>query len=187
MRQLESMIRLSEAMARMEISDEVLPKHVKEAYRLLNKSIIRVEQPDIHLDKDQEMVDGDVIAEEPETQEETPAVQKKKLVLSFEEYKMLSNMIVIHMRREEARSEEDSSEGMRRSGLIDWYLNKIIDQIESEDELVEKKQLIEKVIDRLIYHDNVIIELSKVGLKGSQEEQEEDDPLLVVHPSYIID
>ena len=29
------------------------PKHVKEAFRLLNKSIIRVEQPDIHLEEDQ--------------------------------------------------------------------------------------------------------------------------------------
>lgn len=41
-------------------------KHVKEAYRLLNKSIIRVEQPDIHLDEEDEQladepmdVDGD--------------------------------------------------------------------------------------------------------------------------------
>ena len=32
-RQLESMIRLSESMARMRCSDQVLPKHVKEAYR----------------------------------------------------------------------------------------------------------------------------------------------------------
>jgi len=31
-----------------------MPKHVKEAYRLLNKSIIRVDQPDIHLDEDEE-------------------------------------------------------------------------------------------------------------------------------------
>jgi DNA replication licensing factor MCM6 len=30
-----------------------MPKHVKEAYRLLNKSIIRVDQPDIHLDEDE--------------------------------------------------------------------------------------------------------------------------------------
>lgn len=30
------------------------PKHVKEAFRLLNKSIIRVEQPDIHLEEGQE-------------------------------------------------------------------------------------------------------------------------------------
>ena len=53
-RQLESMIRLSEALARLACSDSVLPKHVKEAYRLLNKSIIRVDQPDIHLNEDDE-------------------------------------------------------------------------------------------------------------------------------------
>ena len=58
-RQLESMIRLAEAMARMHCSDEVQSKHVKEAYRLLNKSIIRVEQPDVHLE-DEEVPGGDV-------------------------------------------------------------------------------------------------------------------------------
>merc|ERR1711881_714682 len=52
-RQLESMIRLSEAMARMGCSDQVLPKHVKEAYRLLNKSVIRVDQPDIHFEDEE--------------------------------------------------------------------------------------------------------------------------------------
>jgi hypothetical protein len=30
---------------------------VKEAYRLLNKSIIRVEQPDIHLDEEEQLAD----------------------------------------------------------------------------------------------------------------------------------
>ena len=42
-RQLESMIRLSEAMARLYIADHVDPTHVKEAFRLLskvNKSLI---------------------------------------------------------------------------------------------------------------------------------------------------
>ncbi|TTI92377.1 Zygotic DNA replication licensing factor mcm6-B [Bagarius yarrelli] len=53
-RQLESMIRLSEGMARMHCCDEVQPKHVKEAFRLLNKSIIRVETPDINLDQEDE-------------------------------------------------------------------------------------------------------------------------------------
>ena len=50
-RQLESMIRLSEALARMHCQDEVAPKHAREAYRLLKKSIIRVEQPDVALDE----------------------------------------------------------------------------------------------------------------------------------------
>lgn len=120
-RQLESMIRLTEAMARMDISDEVQPKHVREAYRLLNKSIIRVEQPDINLDeidnRDQE--DGQhLVNDEPEQgladeqmQEDvtpgSPSVApKKKMLLTFEQYKTISNMIIVHMRKEEEKEEE---------------------------------------------------------------------------------
>merc|ERR1719312_1445097 len=62
-RQLESLIRLSEAIARMHCQDEVAPKHVKEAFRLLNKSIVRVEQPDVQLEGEEEPL-GDV-EEEP--------------------------------------------------------------------------------------------------------------------------
>ncbi|XP_018332250.1 DNA replication licensing factor Mcm6 [Agrilus planipennis] len=190
-RQLESMIRLAEAMARMEVSDEVRPKHVNEAFRLLNKSIIRVEQPDIYLDEepnvqheDDEMRDKGDDETIQETEEPAPP-PKKKLVLSFEEYKTLSNMIIVHMRREEARLEEENKEGIHRSDVIAWYLNLISDQIESEDELVEKKEMIEKIVDRLIYHDQVIIPLRSGARRD--DENEEEDPLLVVHPNYIID
>lgn len=51
MRQLESMIRVSEALAKIECMDEVTIKHVKEAKRLLQKSIITVEQPDVDLEE----------------------------------------------------------------------------------------------------------------------------------------
>lgn len=44
------------------------------------------------------------------------------------------------------------SEGVKRSEVVGWYLEKIGDQIESEEELIEKKTLIEKVLDRLIFH-----------------------------------
>ncbi len=36
----------------MHCQDEVQPKHVKEAFRLLNKSIIRVESPDIQFEEE---------------------------------------------------------------------------------------------------------------------------------------
>ena len=154
-RQLESMIRLAEAMAKMEISDEVLPKHVKEAYRLLNKSIIRVEQPDIHLDDDG---NENLIDDEEMPAEEIPQqAAKKKLQLSFEDYK-----IVVHMRREEERRDEENQEGIKRNDLVEWYLNMISDDVESEEELVEKKELIDKVIDRLIYH----VSIGFLGLEG---------------------
>jgi DNA replication licensing factor MCM6 len=58
-RQLESMIRLSEALARMYLLEEVTSEHVHTAFRLLSKSIVRVEQPDIQLDDDDNMMDNE--------------------------------------------------------------------------------------------------------------------------------
>lgn len=45
------MIRLSEALAKLECVDEVTVKHIREAKRLLQKSIITVEQPDVDLEE----------------------------------------------------------------------------------------------------------------------------------------
>ena len=107
-------------------------KHVKEAFQLLNKSIIRVEQPDIDLDDDdvepsaQNNVEGIYInntcsfsfvkiaslfrlvfqVEETEADADDPAPQelpKKKLTLTFNEYQNLTNSLVIYMRNLEEK------------------------------------------------------------------------------------
>ena len=87
---------------------------------------------------------------------QTDAPSKKKLKLSYEEYRNLSNVLVIHMRQEEAKleAEESSSDaaGLHRSVLINWYLNEIANDIQTEAELLEKKMMVEKVLDRLTYH-----------------------------------
>uniref|UniRef100_A0A8D9E5A3 DNA replication licensing factor MCM6 n=2 Tax=Cacopsylla melanoneura TaxID=428564 RepID=A0A8D9E5A3_9HEMI len=196
-RQLESLIRLSEAMAKMECLDEVLDRHVNEAYRLLNKSIIRVEQPDVHLDEDEDVdeprplpddddntaMETDQPAASNETGDNsTPGGNKKKHKLSFDEYKSLTNMLVAYMRQEE---EKVTSEGLHKSEVVSWYLEQVGDQIENEEELLERKTVIEKVIERLIYHDQVILTLTSERRKQAQDSAEDDDPLLVVHPNYI--
>uniref|UniRef100_A0A1B0FHJ7 DNA replication licensing factor MCM6 n=1 Tax=Glossina morsitans morsitans TaxID=37546 RepID=A0A1B0FHJ7_GLOMM len=204
-RQLESMIRLSEAMAKLECMNEVQERHVREAFRLLNKSIIRIEQPDIHLEEEEDEafagdiemreISGEDNQENSDLNQQEQGGQKKKLTLSFEDYKNLSTMLVLHMRNEEARCETEGSDtGMKRSDVITWYLEQVADQIESEDELISRKTLIEKVLDRLIYHDQLIIPLKTTELRqpgksprSTTEEEEEEDPLLVVHPNYIIE
>ncbi|XP_056247065.1 DNA replication licensing factor MCM6 [Seriola aureovittata] len=210
-RQLESMIRLSEGMARMHCCDEVQPKHVKEAFRLLNKSIIRVETPDINLEQEDEL-------EEEEQQEEgnipnglngvnghvdgvnginghvnghvngvnghaEPGSQKPSLRLSFPEYKRISNLLVLHLRRAEEAEEEEE---LKKSAVVNWYLKEIESEIDSEEELVNKKGLIEKVIHRLVHYDHILIELSQAGLKGSESESPEEG-VLVVNPNYILE
>lgn len=193
-RQLESMIRLSEGMARLHCQDEVQPKHVKEAFRLLNKSIIRVEQPDIHLEEEEENEDVDMEEATPVTQEETPVEKettqpKKGLKLSYEDYKHLANLLVLYLRRQEEETLDQDSQGLRRSGLVSWYLREIEGDIDSEAELIERKTIVEKVIDRLVQHDHVLIELKQTGLKSKTDQALviEDDPFIVVHPNYVID
>ncbi|XP_046331406.2 zygotic DNA replication licensing factor mcm6-like [Haliotis rufescens] len=202
-RQLESMIRLSEGMARMHCQDEVQPKHVKEAFRLLNKSIIRVEQPDIHLEEEQAEQDMEVEEESQPVSEEsttpTPvepaAAQKKGLKLTYEEYKQMANLMVLQMKRkeeEEVPTAGGESVGLRKSELISWYLAEMEEEIDSEAELMEKKTIAEKVVERLVHHDHVLIELTQTGMKPKSKHDtqaliREEDPILVVHPNYVAD
>jgi len=51
-RQLESLVRLSEALARLHCDDEVRPVYIREAFRLLKQSIIHVESDEVPLDDD---------------------------------------------------------------------------------------------------------------------------------------
>jgi len=55
-RQLESLIRLSEALARVHCSEEIIPAYVKEASRLLSNSILKVEKPQLDIETEQEEV-----------------------------------------------------------------------------------------------------------------------------------
>jgi len=186
-RQLESMIRLSEAMARMQCSEEVQPKHVREAYRLLNKSIIRVEQPDIAFDEDDnEVVQEEEAADEPMDQD---GEQAKLKSISYDEYKKMSFLLIKYIQQKEEQSEEgleSKDYAPMKSDVVSWYLDEIQEEIESQDELTEKRAMVEKVLDKLIYNDLIIIALKNRGLKASHGEEGEDDPFLVIHPNYNI-
>ena len=75
--------------------------------------------------------------------------------------------------------------------VVNWYLGEMIaqDMGDSQEELLEKKQIVEKVIDRLAYHDNVLVPIGKTGLqaRGEDLEQAQEDPILIVHPNYVED
>ncbi|NXM93732.1 MCM6 factor, partial [Sylvia borin] len=143
------------------------PKHVKEAFRLLNKSIIRVETPDVNLDQDDEQQMED--QEDQDGVNEAPAgvngvvnglnghsedggkdaAPKASLRLGFSEYRRISNLLVLHLRKAE---EEEDDAALKRSELINWYLKEIESEIESEEELINKKKIIERVIHRLTHY-----------------------------------
>ena len=57
-RQLESMIRLSEAIAKANCVEDVTPNFVREAFSLLRQSIISVEKDDVEIDEEDDVLPG---------------------------------------------------------------------------------------------------------------------------------
>jgi DNA replication licensing factor MCM6 len=126
------MIRLSEAVARMHLLEEVKEEHVSEAFRLLSKSIVRVEQPDIQFEDNfdsawnannlqtetlgaSEMNQGeqaDQQAQEQQQQQHEASQQgnKQSIKLSYDEYKRISNMLVYFIRKKEEEIDTESIE-----------------------------------------------------------------------------
>ena len=101
----------------------------------------------------------------------------------------MANVLVHFLRQKEAESEElgedDASAHVRRNDVVNWYLGETAKDSDSQEELRERKQIVEKVLDRLAYQDNVLLPLSKTQLGGDAEHA--DNPVLVVHPNYVID
>ena len=117
---------------------------MKEAFRLLNKSIIRVETPDIDFEEDQQLLDGERERERErislklfiasgEGEEgmvngvnglngdfgmdegdldkpvhpiapDKPAASTRKIRVTYEEYKSISNLLILHLRQMEEMS-----------------------------------------------------------------------------------
>src|SRR5271170_6035414 len=84
-RQLESMIRLSEAIARTNCVNEITPAFVKEAYTLLKQSIIHVEKDDVEMD-DEDEEEQEVSATEEQIPETQPVVRKEKTKVQYDKY-----------------------------------------------------------------------------------------------------
>eukprot|EP01099_Mayorella_cantabrigiensis_P007173 TRINITY_DN623_c0_g1_i1.p1 TRINITY_DN623_c0_g1~~TRINITY_DN623_c0_g1_i1.p1 ORF type:complete len:276 (-),score=88.52 TRINITY_DN623_c0_g1_i1:341-1123(-) len=129
-RQLESMIRLSEALARVHLDSQLTEAYVSEAFRLLKKSIIQIHSDDVilpssttgepihlssHSDHLQENLNPQTTSE-PKSEE--PKATPKSVTLSFEKYKAIADRIIDYMRRK--------SEGLKQKEILNWYLEEYI-------------------------------------------------------------
>jgi hypothetical protein len=56
--------------------------------------------------------------------------------------------------------------GLHQSQLIQWYLEEIEGDIDSEAELLEKKTMVEKVINRLVHHVSKYCLMKEDSLSG---------------------
>lgn len=191
-RQLESMIRLAEARARLDLEQFVLKKHVDEAARLLDTSVVRVKNPDITFGADggdggDDDEGGDTgghpggesgpsdDSHEKGTKEDEHEGEQEEFSLTFEEYRRISTFIVLKMRSEE----HSVPQGHPKETLINWYLENLEEHSEMElsvPQLKKHRRLILAIISRLITLDNILL---VVGNDDDDLKQ-----LLQVHPNY---
>merc|ERR1719309_366170 len=107
----------------------------------------------------------------PGSQPGAPESKRAPVKLSYEEYKNMATMFVHYLRKKEA-------ENVRKSDVLNWYLEEMVTTGEpSQEELLEKKMIVEKVLDRLAYQDNILVPISKTGLKGKAAGDSMDDDM----------
>ncbi|KAI8076810.1 MCM2/3/5 family-domain-containing protein [Halteromyces radiatus] len=209
-RQLESMIRLSEAIARVYCSDKIIESYVIEAYNLLQKSIIRVEQDDVDIGGDDgpEALDGGLqglrIHDNDDQQSNQDAMDvnqetdQQNFRITYEKYCQIQSMLVHHLRETDRKLET----GVARSELVMWYLEAMEDDLKTVEDYTREQTIVERVINRLIKKDRVLIAINEG--REYQEDQPEatstgndassqaepstaNDPIIMLHPNYVFE
>ncbi|CAK4623595.1 unnamed protein product [Aphanomyces euteiches] len=181
-RQLESMIRLSEALARIDLEETVQVSHVQEAYRLLNKSIIHVDTQNIDLDM------PELPVEEKKNEDEQPQrqVDIESGSISFERFAVIQKALALFIREREDEMEaykqtqaddvDMVTSGVLQGEVVTWYLSS--QDITSESQLAVERKMIHSVIDKLL----------KDGFLQIVEDHENpQERFLTVHPNYAFE
>jgi DNA replication licensing factor MCM6 len=162
-RQLESMIRLSEAIAKANCVNDITPDFVKEAYNLLRQSIISVEKDDVEMeDEDDEAVlaaaaaaegqDGDAPMDEDQqdasrdrTATPTPA-PREKTKITHDKYIAMRNMFVKRVNEDQ----EETQDGVEEEELLVWYLEQKEATLETQEDMEAERALAKKVLKKVV-------------------------------------
>jgi DNA replication licensing factor MCM6 len=155
-RQLESLIRLSEAIAKANCVEDVTDAMVIEAFNLLRMSIISVEKDDIEVeDEEGEVpvpVDGngdspmaEGAANDEVAEDGTPAPRPPRTKITWEKYNKMMNLLARRINDDELTT----GEGVEEEELTLWYLEQIEEELQSQEDLEGEKELVRKVLKRM--------------------------------------
>ncbi|KAI5845290.1 MCM2/3/5 family-domain-containing protein [Morchella snyderi] len=200
-RQLESLIRLSEAIAKANCVEDVTEAFVIEAFGLLRQSIIHVEKDDVEVDDDEDDVpvgdsemQMDAVEEStrdptatpgpaPSTRASQPPREKTKI--TYDRYMQILNLLVRRVNEDELTT----GQGVEEEELITWYLEQREEEINDEQEFEDEKVLIKKVIKRMV-KDNILMQIRGEGLVGEAEEGSSSaggKTVFVLHPNVALE
>lgn len=171
-RQLESMIRLSEAIAKATCVNEITPEFVVEAYNLLRQSIISVEKDDVEVEDEDE--DALLLAElqaastsqsasqsasqaasraqsstpaDTTAESSTPAAPpKEKTKITHDKYVAMRNMFVRRVNGDQSATDD----GVEEEELLVWYLEQREGEMETQEDLERERGLARKVLRKVV-------------------------------------
>ncbi|KAK3996175.1 putative DNA replication licensing factor mcm6 [Cladorrhinum sp. PSN332] len=205
-RQLESMIRLSEAIAKANCVEEITPEFVQEAYNLLRQSIISVEHDDVEVDEEEEeeeeqapVEDGATLRAAADAAAGTPAVQeedtpmenaapaKEKQTISYDKYIAIVNMMVSRVAEDET---EGSGEGIDGEELVQWYLEQKEEEMAGEEDYEKELALARKVLKKMV-KDNILMAITGQGMQGGDSTEGSsaaaEKIVYVLHPNCAVE
>lgn len=157
-RQLESLIRLSEAIAKANCVEDITPNFVREAFNLLRQSIISVEKDDVEVDEeeDEDAVDGAAerdgdspMAEadgDDEAREPSAQPPSRRTKITYDKYMATLNLLVRRVNDEET----STGEGVEHEDLLVWYLEQKEEDFATQEEVEVERELVGKVIRRMV-------------------------------------
>ncbi|KAI5805189.1 MCM2/3/5 family-domain-containing protein [Geopyxis carbonaria] len=196
-RQLESLIRLSEAIAKANCVEDITEAFVIEAFGLLRQSIIHVEHDDIEVDEptidDEPALDAEgdreMSAAAPSTAPDgTPAPSRERTKITYDKYMSILTLLVRRVNADETTA----GAGVEEEELKQWYLEQREDEIHSEDELAVEKVLVAKVLKRMV-KDNVLMQIRGEGLMddsagaGEGSSSQGGRVVYVLHPNVALE
>ena len=167
-RQLESLIRLSEARARLDLNGRVTVAHVKEAARLLKKSIVRVETGDVMLEEELEAEgeaateaegDGEWTRADEESKEAPPSpvraeaappaappAAKRVVQLRVSEYNAASLALRRLLRLFESSTDNPYRPNTKQQHLVQAYLERHREGVDDVEEEMRRVRLIVQLV-----------------------------------------
>ncbi|MQL92941.1 hypothetical protein Taro_025561 [Colocasia esculenta] len=214
-RQLEALIRLSEAIARSHLDKVVRAPHVRMAVRLLKTSIISVESSEIDLSDFQDE-DGGTAPDQVDAQaaQATPAESgpasaapegsdtrpKKKITTTEEHFQRVTRALVMRLRQHEETISRDGSglAGLRQGDLIVWYVEQqnALGAYSSVEEVKREVECIKAIIESLVHREGHLIVIddgadsgaaTATAAEGARPMSSRERRILAVAPNYVID
>jgi DNA replication licensing factor MCM6 len=175
-RQLESMIRLSEAIAKANCVEDITPDFVNEAFNLLRQSIISVEHDDVEVDDEEDGevlkqaadaaagaadADGDqVMADGGEQRQASAAPRGQGQMIAHDKYVSMLHMLASKVAEAERAEGGDGIEG---EALLQWYLEQKEDELQGEEDYNREMVLARKVLRKMV---RVCIRCQSLSLRG---------------------